>query len=95
MLVPVLKGLKPTKEEALPPVFYIRRLKTDGKIEPAAQGVALLKTTAPVRAVREPPLPTPLHSKLIITLTCQLSPEKAILAKKTVKCSFIFDLGSI
>ena len=26
---------------ALPPVFYIRRLKTDGKREPAAQGVAL------------------------------------------------------
>ncbi len=44
MLVPVLKGLKPTKEEALPPVFYIRRLKTDGKREPAAQGKALLKT---------------------------------------------------
>ena len=38
---PCLKGLKPTKEEALPPVFYIRRLKTDGKIEPAAQGNAL------------------------------------------------------
>ena len=44
MVVPVLKGLKPTKEEALPPVFYIRRLKTDGKREPAAQGKALLKT---------------------------------------------------
>ena len=27
MLIPVLKGLKPTKEEALPPVFYIRQLK--------------------------------------------------------------------
>lgn len=41
MAVPALKGLKPTKEEALPPVFYIRRLKTDGKREPAAQGLAL------------------------------------------------------
>lgn len=41
MVVPALKGLKPTEEEALPPVFYIRRLKTDGKIKPAAQGVAL------------------------------------------------------
>jgi len=38
---PLIKGLKPTKEEALPTVFYIRRLKTDGKIEPAAQGIAL------------------------------------------------------
>jgi hypothetical protein len=38
---PLIKGLKPTEEEALPPVFYIRRLKTDGKREPAAQGVAL------------------------------------------------------
>ncbi len=43
MLVPVLKGLKPTEEEALPPVFYIRRLKNDGKIEPSAQGKALLR----------------------------------------------------
>ena len=31
MVVPVLKGLKPTKEEALPPVFYIRRLKPTAK----------------------------------------------------------------
>ncbi len=31
MLVPVLKGLKPTKEEALPPVSYIRQLKQTAK----------------------------------------------------------------
>ena len=31
MVVPALKGLKPTKEEALPPVFYIRRLKPTAK----------------------------------------------------------------
>ena len=41
VLTPLIKGLKPTKEEALPPVFHIRRLKTDGKREPAAQGNAL------------------------------------------------------
>ncbi len=31
MVVPILKGLKPTKEEALPPVFYIRQLKQTAK----------------------------------------------------------------
>ena len=31
MLIPVLKGLKPTKEEALLLVFYIRQLKQTAK----------------------------------------------------------------
>ena len=31
MVVPALKGLKPTKEEALPLVFYIRQLKQTAK----------------------------------------------------------------